>query len=41
MLNSLYQFEEMGTDEKGMVIGALKEKGELVRKAKLQAAGLS
>lgn len=40
-MNSLYQFEEMGTDEKGMVIGSLVEKGELVRKAKLQAAGLS
>ncbi|MGN0424922.1 MAG: CpaF family protein [Acetatifactor sp.] len=40
-MNSLYQFEEMGTDEKGMVIGSLMEKGELVRKAKLQAAGLS
>ena len=40
-MNSLYQFEEMGTDEKGMVIGSLVEKGELVRKTKLQAAGLS
>lgn len=41
VLNSLYQFEESGTDENGRVVGSLVEKGELIRREKLQAAGLS
>ena len=40
-VNSLYEFEEMGTDENKQVIGKLSRTGELVRRGKLQAAGLS
>lgn len=40
-LNPLYVFEENGEDGEGHVIGILKEKGCLLRKGKLKAAGLS
>ncbi|MGN1196359.1 MAG: CpaF family protein [Acetatifactor sp.] len=40
-LNPLYMFEETGEDGDGHVVGMLKEKGSLLRKSKLKAAGLS
>lgn len=40
-VNTLYEFEEMGTDENKRIIGKLSQTGELVRRGKLQAAGLS
>ena len=41
MLNTLFEYEEMGEDDKGKVVGRLCKKGELAHKEKLLAAGLS
>ncbi len=40
-LNPLYQFEELGEDSGGKVVGRLRRKGELLHEGKLKAAGLS
>lgn len=40
-LNQLYQFEELGEDSGGKVVGRLRRKGELLHEGKLKAAGLS
>jgi len=40
-LNPLFQFEEMGQDGDGRVIGRLRKKGVLLHENKLKAAGLS
>ena len=40
MLNTLFEFEEMGEDEKGNVAGTLRKKSELAHKEKLMAAGI-
>lgn len=40
-LNPLYQFEELGEDSGGKVVGRLRKKGELLHEGKLKAAGLS
>lgn len=39
-LNPLYQFEEMGQDGKGNIVGRLRKKGVLLHEGKLKAAGL-
>lgn len=39
--NVIYKFTETGTDEKGRVKGYLEQKGELINKDKLHAAGIS
>ena len=41
LLNTLFEYEEMGEDEKGKVVGSLRKKGDLAHKEKLLAAGLS
>lgn len=41
ILNTLFEYEEMGEDEKGKVRGRLCKKGNLVHKEKLVAAGFS
>lgn len=41
MINPLYTFVEKGTNERGMVLGQLERKGELIGEEKLKAAGLS
>ena len=41
MLNTLFEYEEMGEDDKGKVVGRLCKKGELAHKEKLMAAGLN
>ena len=41
LLNTLFEYEEMGEDEKGNVVGRLCKKGELAHKEKLMAAGLN
>ena len=40
-LNPLYQFEELGENSEGKVVGRLRRKGELLHEGKLKAAGLS
>ena len=40
-LNPLYEFEEVGQDGKGNIIGRLQKKGVLLHENKLKAAGLS
>ena len=40
-LNPLYEFEELGQDGEGKVIGKLQRKGGLLHEEKLRAAGLS
>lgn len=40
-LNPLYEFEELGEDSNGKVVGKLQKKGELLHDGKLKAAGLS
>lgn len=40
-LNPLYEFEELGEDSEGRVVGRLQKKGGLLRENKLRAAGLS
>ncbi len=40
-LNPLYEFEELGEDSEGRVVGELKRKGGLFCENKLRAAGLS
>ena len=41
LLNTLFEYEEMGEDENGKVVSRLCKKGELAHKEKLVAAGLS
>ena len=41
ILNTLFEYEEMGEDENGKVVSRLCKKGELAHKEKLVAAGLS
>lgn len=41
LLNTLFEYEEMGEDEKGKVVSRLCKKGELAHKEKLMAAGLA
>ena len=40
LLNTLFEYEEMGEDENGKVVSRLCKKGELTHKEKLMAAGL-
>ena len=40
LLNTLFEYEEIGENEKGKVVSRLCKKGELVHKEKLMAAGL-
>lgn len=40
-LNPLYEFEELGEDSEGRVVGKLQKKGGLFHENKLRAAGLS
>ena len=40
-LNPLYQFEELGENSEGKVVGRLRRKGELLHEGKLKTAGLS
>ncbi|MCR4587294.1 MAG: CpaF family protein [Lachnospiraceae bacterium] len=40
-LNTLYRFEEKGSDENGKVLGKLAGKGELIHDDKLKAAGIA
>lgn len=40
-LNPLYEFEELGQDGKGNIVGRLQKKGVLLHENKLKAAGLS
>lgn len=40
-LNPLFEFKEAGEDCEGRIVGRLEKKGELLRKGKLRAAGLS
>lgn len=40
VLNPLFEFEEAGEDDEGKIVGGLQEKGKLLRKDKLKAAGL-
>lgn len=40
-LNPLYEFEELGEDSEGRIVGRLQRKGGLLHENKLKAAGLS
>lgn len=40
-LNTLFEYEEMGENEEGKVVGALQKKAELTHKEKLVAAGIT
>lgn len=41
VLNTLYEYEEIGEGENGKVVGKLRKKGDLARKEKLMAAGFT
>lgn len=41
VLNTLFEYEEMGENEEGKVVGQLCKKGDLAHKEKLMAAGFS